>query len=178
MNWTGGSLQRTKKANTGVLQQQKAYFAKARTHLQNATNSPVPPFRPSYLRDNEESGLMGELPSFSSGSVRHTGYSARGRGDRTRREPIPDDAQSATGFNEFSTLKEPLAHVARRSASRVRKHANKGRADGVLPSTGEVMERLTTAQSSAAKSARQHTKAQSFNYSRRTERDSCVSKTG
>jgi hypothetical protein len=95
MNWTGGTLQRTKKANTGVLQQQKAYFAKARTYLQNGTNPPVAPFRPSYLRDNSESDLMGGMVLFGSGSIRHTGRSAKQRGETARYEASPEDKRSA-----------------------------------------------------------------------------------
>jgi hypothetical protein len=92
MNWTGGSLQRTKTAHRGaVLQQQRAYFAKARTQLQDNTHSPIAPFRPSYLCDTEESGFMAQMPSFGSGSVRHTGHSARRRGERMRRETMPFD---------------------------------------------------------------------------------------
>jgi hypothetical protein len=53
MNWTGGSLQRTKIANKGVTQKQKAYFARARMHLQNGPTSPAAPFQPSYLRNDD-----------------------------------------------------------------------------------------------------------------------------
>ncbi|KAG9194174.1 hypothetical protein G6011_04209 [Alternaria panax] len=95
MNWTGGSLQRTKKANRGVLQQQKAYFAKARTQLQNATDSPAAPFRPSYLRDNDDCGLWGITPSVS-GSVRHTGHAAKRTGERRQRGPTTEKRRSTT----------------------------------------------------------------------------------
>jgi hypothetical protein len=53
MNWTGGSLQRTKIANKGVAQKQKAYFARARMHLQNGPTSPAAPFQPSFLRNED-----------------------------------------------------------------------------------------------------------------------------
>jgi hypothetical protein len=72
MNWTGGTLQRTKNANKGVVQKQKAYFAKARTHLQNGPDSPIAPFRPSYLQNDDSFELAGHLPSFGTRSVRHT----------------------------------------------------------------------------------------------------------
>jgi hypothetical protein len=104
MNWTGGSLQRTTKANKGVLQQQKAYFAKARIHLQHTSNSPVAPFRPSYLRDNEESDLKGGMLAFGSGSVWHTGHSVKRRDERTQREASPE-ARRFTTKND-----EPAAH--------------------------------------------------------------------
>ncbi|KAF1835189.1 hypothetical protein BDW02DRAFT_597577 [Decorospora gaudefroyi] len=110
MNWTGGSLQRTKKANTGVLQQQRAYFAKARTHLQNTTNSPGPPFRPSYLRDNEDFGAM--RASFGSGSVRHVGHPAKRSGARRRRKPSPDNRRSDIGYDELSTHESSPTHFA------------------------------------------------------------------
>lgn len=77
MNWTGGTLQRTKTASKGVVQKQKAHFAKARTNLQNGPDSPNAPFRPSYLQNDDSFELTRRLPSFGSGSVRHTGHSAR-----------------------------------------------------------------------------------------------------
>ncbi|KAF1918463.1 hypothetical protein BDU57DRAFT_200070 [Ampelomyces quisqualis] len=61
MNWTGGSLQRTKQANKGVVQKQKAYFAR-RTHLQNGRNTPAVPFKPDYFQNDDGSGLSGRLP--------------------------------------------------------------------------------------------------------------------
>jgi hypothetical protein len=84
MNWTGGSLQRTRNANKGIVQKQKAYFARARTHLQNGPRSPAAPFRPTYLQNDDNFELAGCLPSFGSGSVRHTGHSARRRNEATR----------------------------------------------------------------------------------------------
>jgi hypothetical protein len=82
MNWTGGSLQRTKHANKSVVQKQKAYFARARTHLQNGPKSPATPFRPTYLQKNDNLELVGYLPSFGSSSVRHTGHPPRHRYER------------------------------------------------------------------------------------------------
>ncbi|EUC51111.1 hypothetical protein COCMIDRAFT_80024 [Bipolaris oryzae ATCC 44560] len=70
MNWTGGSLQRTKKANSGMLQRQRAYFAKARTNLHNIPQTPIAPFCPSYLRDNSKSDSLA-FPSFELISDRH-----------------------------------------------------------------------------------------------------------
>lgn len=93
MNWTGGTLQRTKHANKGVVQKQKAYFARARTHLQNGTNSPVAPFRPRYLQNDDSFELAGRLPAFGSGSVRHTGHSVRRHREATHRG-IPPDHQT------------------------------------------------------------------------------------
>ncbi|KAI8942985.1 hypothetical protein NX059_001022 [Plenodomus lindquistii] len=63
MNWTGGSLQRTKKSNGGTIQQQKAYFARARTHVQNVTSSQAVPFRPSYLQADGSDKSTGNLLS-------------------------------------------------------------------------------------------------------------------
>jgi len=96
MNWTGGTLQRTKNANKGTKTVQKAYFAKARTNLQNGSHSPVAPFRPSYLQNDDSFELAGHLPTFGSGSVRHTGHSARRRREFTNGEPSPDHATHAS----------------------------------------------------------------------------------
>ena len=38
-----------KKSNGGLVQKQKAYFARARTQLQKETNSTVAPFQPGFL---------------------------------------------------------------------------------------------------------------------------------
>lgn len=70
MNWTGGSLQRTKYTNKGVIQKQKAYFAKARTQLQQSPGVPTAPFQPDYLQDNDDRGLGHQVSSFGSGLVR------------------------------------------------------------------------------------------------------------
>ncbi|KAI4665235.1 uncharacterized protein J4E88_010560 [Alternaria novae-zelandiae] len=105
MNWTGGSLQRTKKANTGVIQQQKAYFARARTQLQNDTNPPVAPFRPSYLQDDEDSYLLGIAP-FGSGSLRHTGHAAKRRNERTQPEHTPGNYQPTAKRRETTPHEE------------------------------------------------------------------------
>lgn len=79
MNWTGGSLQRTRKANGGIIQQQKAYFARARAHLQNVTNLPTTPFRPSYLNASREDGLPGQEASLATRSLRHKGQTSKPR---------------------------------------------------------------------------------------------------
>jgi hypothetical protein len=79
MNWTGGSLQRTKHANKGIAQKQKAYFARARTHHQDGSKSPAVPFRPSFLGVESSFELSGHLPSYGKGSVRHARHTARGR---------------------------------------------------------------------------------------------------
>jgi hypothetical protein len=76
MNWTGGSLQRTKHANKGVVQKQKAYFARARTELQNP-GSPTAPFRPDYFREAGNREVDQRLPSSRSASTRRIGHGAR-----------------------------------------------------------------------------------------------------
>lgn len=53
MNWTGGTLQRTKHANKGVMQKQRAYFARARTELQQSPSTQSTPFRPEYYHNND-----------------------------------------------------------------------------------------------------------------------------
>lgn len=66
MNWTGGSLQRSKIANKGVIQKQRAFFAKARTSLQHAPISAATPFCPDYLPSNDvferREGELGQSP--------------------------------------------------------------------------------------------------------------------
>ncbi|KAF2822086.1 hypothetical protein CC86DRAFT_448494 [Ophiobolus disseminans] len=93
MNWTGGTLQRTKNANKGVVQRQKAHFARVRTYLQNGSNTSIAPFRPSYLQNDDSFELAGHLPSFGSGSVRHTGHSARHHRD-TPDQGLPPDCEA------------------------------------------------------------------------------------
>jgi hypothetical protein len=45
MNWTGGSLQRSKAANNkGIVKKQKAHFARARAHLHQGFKTPASPF--------------------------------------------------------------------------------------------------------------------------------------
>jgi hypothetical protein len=105
MNWTGGSLQRTKHANKGVVQKQKAYFAKARTQLQSDSKSPAAPFRPTYLLNDSIFELAGHLPAFGSGSVRHTGHSARNRRESIQRGPSPDNRTFADGDGLISSLR-------------------------------------------------------------------------
>lgn len=79
MNWTGGTLQRTKHTNKGVIQKQRAYFARARTKLQQSLGTPAAPFHPEYLQGRDGRELGRRFPSFEPGSVRHTGHSARKR---------------------------------------------------------------------------------------------------
>jgi hypothetical protein len=142
MNWTGGSLQRTKKANKGVLQQQKTYFAKARTQLHNPPNSHVAPFRPNHLHDNNESGLWGVIP-FGSGSVRPTGHRAKHPSERAQRETTPDKRRSTTNRHETTTHEELPASLLRyspsNSNSQIRIH--KGSSDDLLltcPSAAKI----------------------------------------
>ncbi|KAF2126915.1 hypothetical protein P153DRAFT_296958 [Dothidotthia symphoricarpi CBS 119687] len=91
MNWTGGSLQRTKHANKGVVQKQKAYFARSRTQLQNGLRSPVAPFRPSYLRKDDDHESGERIRSFHPGSTRHTSHTTRQRHGGTGRGTSPLD---------------------------------------------------------------------------------------
>ncbi len=77
MNWTGGSLQRTKNANKGILQKQKAYFAKARTQLQNNSNRSTANFRPSYLDEDEYYDLTRRVPTGRAASFHQSGHSLR-----------------------------------------------------------------------------------------------------
>lgn len=89
MNWTGGTLQRTKHANKGVVQKQKTHFARARTQLQQSLGTLAAPFRPDYLQDNNDCETGQCHPPFGSRSVRHTGHSARKRYETTRGHRAP-----------------------------------------------------------------------------------------
>lgn len=104
MNWTGGTLQRTKTANKGVIQKQKAYFAKARTLLQNEPDSPIAPFRPSYLQNDDGSQLGAHMPAFGSGSTRHTGHPARRHREAKDPEPVVESGKDLSRGN----VKHPL----------------------------------------------------------------------
>lgn len=97
MNWTGGSLQRTKHANKGVLQKQKAYFARARTKLQQGPNSSTAPFRPDFLRDSDRSDLGHRVASSPSGALRHAGYSIGKRAERGRSFPFIVEKRQGEG---------------------------------------------------------------------------------
>ena len=66
MNWTGGRLQRSKNANKGIVQKQKAHFARARTQLHN--DAPT----------IQSSLLCGDPPAVSR-TVRHAGHSRTSR---------------------------------------------------------------------------------------------------
>jgi hypothetical protein len=117
MNWTGGTLQRTKNANKGVIQKQKAYFAKARTNLQNVPDPPIAPFRPSYLQNDDSFELAGHLPSFGTGSVRHTGHAAQRHRDET--EPsheVTEHVKRSPIFKSSGAVQQPT-----RITTRIRK---------------------------------------------------------
>lgn len=116
MNWTGGSLQRTKKANSGVLRQQKAYFAKARTNPPSAPRTPAAPFRPSYLRDDDKPGPVGLSP-FSSSLVRRSERPVTGQVEASQRGYVPmlDKTWSATGGYGASPHELSSRHAAHHS---------------------------------------------------------------
>ncbi|KAF2851785.1 hypothetical protein T440DRAFT_394426 [Plenodomus tracheiphilus IPT5] len=91
MNWTGGSLQRTRKSKDGVIQQQKAYFARARTQLQDVAHSPAAPFQPNFLHPNGISDMMGQPCSSGTGAVHHTGHAFGQRGWQDLQTAYGDD---------------------------------------------------------------------------------------
>lgn len=76
MNWTGGTLQRTKHANKGVIQKQKAHFARARAQQQHSPGTAAAPFRPEYLQGGDDYEFGQRFPP---------GHSAR----RRREEEAP-----------------------------------------------------------------------------------------
>jgi hypothetical protein len=130
MNWTGGSLQRTKKANQGTAQKQKAFFSRARTHPENAPNSSVTPFRPSYLQDDEPFEVTARMPSFGSGSVRHTGHSARLRREVVERMVSQEEEKRNSGDHVRSQCQVASHRAARR--------AHFGNTPGGLESKGKL----------------------------------------
>ncbi|KAJ4993273.1 hypothetical protein SVAN01_01248 [Stagonosporopsis vannaccii] len=85
MNWTGGTLQRTKNAKKGVVQKQRAYFARARTKLQQSPGTPAAPFRPDFLQEGDDYRDANRASSFASGSVHSTRHLARKRRAREER---------------------------------------------------------------------------------------------
>jgi hypothetical protein len=80
MNWTGGKLQRSKQVKKGIVQMQKAHFARARTQLQNNSNSRT---RPSFSRDDKD-GPGGQFSTLSSRTVHHTGHREKQQEGRSK----------------------------------------------------------------------------------------------
>jgi hypothetical protein len=109
MNWTGGSLQRTKKVNKGILQKQKAYFAQARTHLQNGTKPSAAPFRPSYSENDNRSGLVRHLQFCGSGPTRHDGHSVHRRHEQTLSVHMPDRQAACDDSRMTHVLEDDLS---------------------------------------------------------------------
>jgi hypothetical protein len=120
MNWTGGSLQRTKHANKGVVQKQKAFFAKARTHLQNSPKSPATPFRPTYLQNDSSFELSSHLPPFEASPIQHTRHSAQRRLESIQRSSSPVDHTFADGDGLKSTLRKGRQEPSDGNASATR----------------------------------------------------------
>lgn len=89
MNWTGGALQRTKNANKGVIQKQRAYFARARTKLQQSSETLATPFHPDFLQVCADFEYGGQSHSASSGSMRHGSQSVRQRQKGRERHASP-----------------------------------------------------------------------------------------
>lgn len=88
MNWTGGRLQRSRAANKGVIQRQKAHFARAKAQLQDSASTDTSPHRPSFFRD-ERVSQHHKLPKLSSPhNSRHAGQIATLQGpDKTASWP-------------------------------------------------------------------------------------------
>jgi len=112
MNWTGGSLRRTKKANSATLQRQKAYFAEARTNLQNARQTLAAPFRPSYLRGKDSTVFLAG-PSPGAASVRGGGHAEECGEEASRQERSPDNKWCTIGGREASPHQSSSRRVAR-----------------------------------------------------------------
>ncbi|PSN66145.1 hypothetical protein BS50DRAFT_677419 [Corynespora cassiicola Philippines] len=75
MNWTGGSLQRSKNANKGVVQKQRQHFARVRTQLQHGIPK-TSPSRPSHLAEGRLAPA-GRLPPVAAASVQHVAHRGR-----------------------------------------------------------------------------------------------------
>lgn len=96
--------QRTKHANNGVIQKQKAYFARARTQLQQTPDTPAL-FRPDYLQLGDDYEFGQCLTSFGPGPMRDLGHSARRRGEEgahrspTTQKPRRTFSHSDTAWN-------------------------------------------------------------------------------
>ncbi|KAF2122931.1 hypothetical protein BDV96DRAFT_593414 [Lophiotrema nucula] len=108
MNWTGGRLQRhSRNANKGVLQKQKAFFAKARTQLQNGKSNLTAPFRPSYFQD-DDAVLGNQLPGFGLGTTRRTGHprrlQARSASEETSGLDVRHSARASLAGSERMTF--------------------------------------------------------------------------
>ncbi|KAF1927614.1 uncharacterized protein M421DRAFT_421457 [Didymella exigua CBS 183.55] len=101
MNWTGGTLQCTKHANKGVIQKQKAHFARARTQQQQSPGIPAVPFRPDYLQYGDDYELGQRLISFDTGSVRHMGHSTEKRREEGQRLPTTQQSRRTSGYSNL-----------------------------------------------------------------------------
>lgn len=76
MNWTGGRLQRSKNANRGIVQKQKAHFARARVPIQNDTAARTSPSRNDLVRIEKGHAIsISQPPPSNAHASRHTGDS-------------------------------------------------------------------------------------------------------
>ena len=121
MNWTGGTLQRTKNANKSVIQKQKAYFARARTQLQQGPATPATPFRPDYLNDEDDSELGHYLPSFGKDSAHHTGHSVTNLCGLHRRDTSPAARRSRHKHYSRKSCRESPRSMQERHKNEVEK---------------------------------------------------------
>jgi hypothetical protein len=145
MNWTGGSLQRTKHANKGITQKQKAYFARARTHHQEGSKSPAVSFRPSFLGVDSSFESRGHVPSYWLGSV-HTRHSGRQRHAPAQPVDSTDDHALYTENRTTAVLSaaspEPL-----RGGTFALKQAERGPAGILVFPSGRLLATVDTTES-------------------------------
>lgn len=113
MNWTGGTLQRTKKANQGTVQQQKAYFARARTQLQNASNPPVVAFRPNYLLNGDRLDITRRVPLLDTG---HGCHPTKRQGERSPRAISPSNSRNEDPRDNRQRYVDPHLEVSSKFA--------------------------------------------------------------
>jgi hypothetical protein len=143
MNWTGGSLQRTKHANKGIVQKQKAYFARARTHHQKGSKSPSVPFRPNFLGVDGSFELSGHVSSYGKGSVRHTGHSGRRR--HTPAQPVVStDDHALYTDNRTTAVLSAVSPKPLRGGTFALKQAERGPAGILVCPSGRLLATVDT----------------------------------
>jgi hypothetical protein len=105
MNWTGGRLKRSKDANKGIIQKQKAHFARARTRLQHSTPASTPAF-PSDLFCDESVSQHPQLLLSRARAARPTGHSRtlRGHDKSIRASPVRHEQPGTRGLADRSPL--------------------------------------------------------------------------
>ncbi|KAF2452166.1 hypothetical protein P171DRAFT_468511 [Karstenula rhodostoma CBS 690.94] len=103
MNWTGGRLQRSKDANKGIIQKQKAHFARARTQLQHDSRASTSTFPYAFLGDERAS----QQPQFPLTSARTARFTGRSRDRSAAASPVHHDRP---GTRNVAERRPPHGH--------------------------------------------------------------------